>query len=463
MTKSAPKGAPSFRTGDVVELTFDDLLANGQGVGRSGGLVVFVSGPLPGERARVRVVQVKANYAVGEVVDWLEQSPERVTPFCEVFGRCGGCQVQHLAYDAQLRWKEAIVRSALERIGHLAAPPVAPAIGMNVPRGYRNKMALVVRATRSGPVFGFYAARTHDVVPIHTCPVVRPELDGWIAGLEKAATERTTAAVFNGARHVVARVGTATGRGAVAVTTERRSVELAQRGTALMRVLPGVAGVVNSFEPTSVNAILGRKQSTVAGDGEIEESIGDIHFRVSAASFFQINSAMVERIFAFTKPLVKVGMRLADFYCGAGTFALFFASCGATVLGIEENGAAVNEARANAARNHCEQATTFITGKVEQAIRAQAVATFLKTADAVFLDPPRRGTDGATLGAIVEARVPAVWYLSCDPATLARDIAILVNGGYRLSNVQPFDMFPQTGHVEALATLEFAGENAAAT
>jgi 23S rRNA (uracil1939-C5)-methyltransferase len=445
---------PPLEPGDVVEIDCTDLIAKtGQAVGRADGMVVYVLGPVPGERARVRVETVKAKYAVGELLELLSTSEDRVEPFCAVFGMCGGCQVQHLAYPAQLRWKREIVAGALRRIGGIAGADVPATIGMDEPRAYRNKMALVV--DRSGPTaaFGFYAARTHDVVPIDSCPVVMPRLDGDLSGLWAAALDPSSAPAFADARHVIARAAQSSGQGVVSITTERASQALAAAAPALAGHLPDVVGISNSFEPPSENAVLGRRHVTLVGNAEIEEEIGGIRFRVSPASFFQVNGEMVGNIFAYLAPLVDPSARIVDLYCGAGTFALYFAKRGARVTGVEENPNAVREARANAELNGVAAQTAFITGRVDAALRSGRGAAALAGADVVFLDPPRKGTDRGTLEALTAAKPPQIWYLSCNPATLARDLAFLVAGGYRLGPVQPFDMFPQTGHIEALAVL----------
>jgi 23S rRNA (uracil1939-C5)-methyltransferase len=433
-----------------------DLLANGQGVGRVSGIVVFVWGPLPGERARVRITMVKAKYVVGEMIELIERSDDRVEPFCPAFGECGGCQVQHLAYAAQLDWKRAMIESALRRIGGIRDATVAAPVGMAHPRAYRNKMALVVRARESGPEFGFYQARSHDIVPIEACPTAHPQLDATIGNLWKAARDPALRPAFAGARHVVARVGDASGEAIVSITTDRASPTLPPLANALQAALPGTAGVANSYDPSSANAVLGRKHVRLSGSSEVEDEIGGVKFRVSAASFFQINPEIVAEIFRFIAPAIEDGSRFVDLYCGPGTFSLFFARNGARVLGIEENPSAVREARANAHSNGLGALTTFIAARVEQAMHHGQGAKELASATVAFLDPPRKGTDEATLAAIVAARVPRVWYLSCNPATLARDLAQLVAAGYVLDVVQPFDMFPQTGHVEALAALRLA-------
>jgi 23S rRNA (uracil1939-C5)-methyltransferase len=439
--------------GDVVEIEVTDLLSNGQGVGRASGLVVFAWGPLPGERARVRISLVKAKYAVGETLELLSTSPDRKEPFCRVFGVCGGCQVQHLAYAAQLAWKKTMVDNALRRIGGLADAKVAEPIGMADPRAYRNKMALVVRDGAQGPEFGFYQARSHDVVPIETCPVVAPELDRLIGGLWGAARDRATKSAFAGARHVVARAGRSTGQSVVTITTERPSPTLRRSAAVLQRTLRGAVGVANSFDPAGANAVMGRKTVVLAGRGDIEEEIDGVRFRVSTASFFQTNSEMVGRIFEFLRPRIRDGQRIVDVYCGAGTFSLFFARHGAVVLGIDDNRAAVREADANAERNGLGGKASFIAGRADRLLREGRARDAVTSADVVFLDPPRKGSDEATIGAIAGARVPHVWYLSCNPATLARDLGQLLAAGYLVDAVQPFDMFPQTGHIEALTML----------
>jgi 23S rRNA (uracil1939-C5)-methyltransferase len=401
----------------------------------------------------VRIESVKAKYAVADLVEILRRSLDRAEPFCEVFGTCGGCQVQHLAYPAQLRWKHGLIENALRRLGGIQDARVGFPICMDVPRAYRNKMALVVDHKSANPTFGFYAARTHDIVPLTTCPVVMPQLDRYIAGLTAAAREPETAAGFGDAHHVIARVGSASGEGVVSLTTEKASPALAAAGSALAAHLPGAVGIANSFEPSSENAVMGRRHALIFGRAEMEEAIDGVRFRVSPASFFQVNSEMVGRIFAYMAPHLAGVRRIVDLYCGAGTFALFFAKRGVRVVGIEENPNAVREARANALLNGVEEMTAFLAGRVDAVLRSRRGAETLQAADVAFLDPPRKGSDEATLDALLRAKPPHVWYLSCNPATLARDLAHLIAGGYRLDAVQPFDMFPQTGHIEALATL----------
>ena len=220
VTGLQPGPSSTLRTGSIGVVEFSDLLANGQAVGRFDGMVVFVDGPLPGERARVRLTEVKAKYAVGEVIERESTSPDRAEPFCPVFGECGGCQVQHLAYPAQLAWKHRIVSDALTRIGGFSDVVVKAPIGMDVPRAYRNKMALVVHANGPDPVFGFYRARSHDLVPIEACPIVLDPLSAAIGGLLEAARDPETAPAFTHVNHVVMRAGLTSPSGVLSLTTD---------------------------------------------------------------------------------------------------------------------------------------------------------------------------------------------------------------------------------------------------
>lgn len=444
----------ALRPGTELDLLFTDLLASGQAVGRAGGLVVFCFGPLPHEHARVRITLVKPSYAVAEPIALGEASPERAQPFCSVFGICGGCQVQHLAYPAQLRWKREMLRNALARIGGIADGRVRDVIGMADPRAYRNKIALVVERRESGAVVGFYRQRSHDLVPLDGCPVVVPQLDAYIGILAAAAPDSPTARALGQARHFVARHLQATGEAIVSVTTERPSEAVATAAPDLLRRLPGAVGIVNSFEPASRNAVLGRHRRLLAGEACIEECIAALRYRVSDASFFQVNTEIVARIFETIESELPAARKVVDLYCGMGTFSLLFARRGALVEGVEENAHAVAEAQANATLNELQGSVHFCARTVEAYVRSARGRERLASADLVFLDPPRKGSDETTLRAIVDSGAPRVSYLSCDPATLARDLKFLTAKGYRLTTVQPFDMFPQTGHVEALAILE---------
>jgi 23S rRNA (uracil1939-C5)-methyltransferase len=277
------------------------------------------------------------------------------------------------------------------------------------------------------------------------------------AALERLDASRSTDTMQNvlrDARHLVARSADATNQVVLTITTNGPSENAGRAASELLREVPGLVGVSNSFELSSENAIVGRKRRLLAGSAEIEEAIARVRYRVSAGSFFQINVEIVGRIFQTLDPhLVRPG-RIVDLYCGVGTFSLYFAKHGWSVVGVEESPQAVAEAVVNSRLNRLERHVDFITGQVERTIGSPALRLALREADAVFLDPPRKGCDPSALTALARANVPKIWYLSCDAATLARDLNLLVAKGYRLNTVQPFDMFPQTGHVETLVFLE---------
>jgi 23S rRNA (uracil1939-C5)-methyltransferase len=452
-SETARSGPPAVTVGAEYELAFTDLLANGQAVGRAAGIVVFCFGPLPQERARVRVTAVKPNYAIGELVRLLSPSPFRTTPFCSVFGTCGGCQLQHLSYPAQLTWKTDTVRGALARIGGFHDVAVRDAVGMTHPRAYRNKMSLVVDHRSGIPTIGFYKQRSHDVVPIDSCPIVTPQLSDSISRLNRARTVPEVNEALEVTRHVVARNARSSGESVVTLTTRKLAPEVARAADSLMRLFPGAVGLTNSYELNSENAIMGRRHRTLVGRSDIEEVLDGVRYRVSAGSFFQVNVEIVGRIFDFMRSGLEHPRRIVDLYCGAGTFALFFARHGCQVYGVEENAQAILEAEGNATLNGLENWVRFRSGRVEEVVQTPEAHAAMREADIIFLDPPRKGSDEATLGAIARSKAPFVWYLSCDPATLARDLKFLAANGYRLGMVQPFDMFPQTGHVETLVTL----------
>jgi 23S rRNA (uracil1939-C5)-methyltransferase len=427
----------------------DDLLANGQGVGRAAELVTFVTGALPGETVRVAVDAVKQNYVSSHAIEILERSPDRVESVCPVFPQCGGCQSLHLRYDAQLAWKRRMVKDALTRLGGLSNVEVVPTVAPQLIDGtrYRNKVSLVPRLASGRGEVGFYAARSHHVVPIKNCPVLLPWLDDAVRALVSLVA--TTPTLLHGVRHIVARTGLARKTLVVAFCTVRRQPELAQHVDTLRKEIPGLTGFVESFDPASANAIFGRHFATLWGSPETIERVGQTSFHFGIASFFQINTSVLELVADLLLQRLSDARRVVDLYSGVGTFAVMLGKRGVAVVGVESYSSAVDEAAANAAINGVTTAA-FECVPVIDAVTGKRGHTLLDGADAVILDPPRRGCEPAVLHALAGARVPRVEYLSCNPATLARDARLLVDAGYTLGSTTPFDMFPFTGHVEAL-------------
>ncbi|MDQ6767056.1 MAG: 23S rRNA (uracil(1939)-C(5))-methyltransferase RlmD [Candidatus Eremiobacteraeota bacterium] len=428
----------------------DDLLANGQGVGRADKLVVFVTGALPGEEVRVAVDAIKANYVSAHAVDILEPSPDRVASVCPVFPRCGGCQTLHLRYEAQLTWKRRMLVDALTRLAGLSPVDVSETVASPLIDGtrYRNKVSLVPQVDGGRGQIGFYAARSHRVVPVDHCPVLLPWLDHAVRAL--ASVVEKSPALLNGVRHIVARTGLAHKTLVVAFCTARRQPQLATQVDMLRQQIPGLTGVVESFDPSSANAIFGRRFATLWGSAETIERVAGASFHFGVASFFQINTGVLERISERLLETLAGARRVVDLYSGVGTFAVILGQRGVAVTGVESFARAVDEAAANAAINSVTTAL-FERAAVDEAVIGKRGQTLLAEADAVILDPPRSGSQAEVLRALAGARVPHIEYLSCNPATLARDARVLVDAGYRLGGVTPFDMFPHTGHVEALA------------
>jgi 23S rRNA (uracil1939-C5)-methyltransferase len=434
-------------------ILIDDLLANGQGVGRAEKLVTFVTGALPGELVRVAVDAVKPNYVSTHAVEILERSPERVDSVCPAFPRCGGCQTLHLSYQAQGEWKRRMVHDSLSRLGGFDGVEVSPTVTTDLIDGtrYRNKVSLVPQVVGNRGSIGFYAARSHRVIPIERCPVLLPWLDDAVRALVSLAAR--TPSLLQGVRHIVVRTGAARQTLVLAFCTARREEGLTAHISELRARVPGLTGIVESCEPASANAIFGRRFATLWGSAETVERVATATFRFGIGSFFQINTAMLEQIWGRLSKSLEGAARVVDLYCGVGTFAVMLGQRGVAVTGVESFRQAVDEAAANAAINGVTSAA-FESVAVVDAVSGERGRTLLAGADAVILDPPRRGCEPEVLRALAGARVSRIEYLSCNPATLARDSRVLVDEGYALGPVIPFDMFPYTGHVETLA--EFA-------
>lgn len=430
-------------------LVLEDLLDNGQGVGRVGGLVAFVTGGLPGETVTIAVDAIKRNYISAHVASILERSTDRVDSRCPVFGRCGGCQALHLNYEAQLRWKQRLVRDALERIGGLANVRVEEVVAdeRGAREGYRNKATLVVEPGQA-PRLGFYAARTHRVVPIDACPVLLPRLDAAVRGLIAFAGEQPL--LFADVHHVVARASATARDLMLSFNTERPNRALGRAVHDLRHRVSGLTGLAASWQRESANAVFGKRSATLFGSPLTTETVAGTRLCFGIASFFQINTAMLERVCARLLETCARARRVVDLYCGVGTFAVMFGARGASVTGVEGYAPAVDEAVANAARNGVTTAA-FEFADVAVAVSGERGRTLLAGADAVIVDPPRKGCETSVLAALAAARVPRIEYVSCNPSTLARDAQVLVASGYAIERVTPFDMFPHAGHVEILA------------
>jgi len=438
-------------------IVLDDLIENGQGVGRIDGLVAFVTGGLPGERVRIAVDEIKKNYAGAHVVAIEEASGDRVDPGCPVFPRCGGCQTLHLRYAAELAWKRRRVGEALARLGGVKSIDVAEVVTaqpIDAPgRGYRNKAALVCATEHGAARIGFYGARSHRLVPIRGCPVLVDRLQSTVERIIEFADASPDA--LRGVVHIVARAS-ATGRELVVGFACRQANRDIGASVAELRLrIPELTGAVVTWDPASENAVFGRRSAVLWGSPVLRERVGGADFVFGLASFFQINTALLELLAARIVERLRGARRVVDLYCGVGTFAVLLGKAGIPATGVESSRAAVDEAAANAAQNGVTNAA-FECATAAQALSGDRGRTLLAGADAAIVDPPRKGCEDGVLSAIAAAGVPRLLYVSCNPATLARDAAILLGAGYAVRSVQPFDMFPRTGHIEVLAEFERA-------
>jgi len=453
------------RQGETITVEVTGLSHAGEGVGRCQGAVVFLPEVVPGELVRAEVTEIRKGFARARLLEIIRPAPERQEPACALYGACGGCDLQHLAYPAQLRWKAQRVREALARIGGLTEPPVRETLGMDHPYHYRNKVHLQVGLAEGRIVLGFYA-RGSRCVSVRdgqgagtACLLVDRELL-CLAGTVEELLNRYGARVYawqsrrGYLRHVVLRRARATGEGMVVLVTGREEwVQEAAFVDRLRAAAPEVVSVVRNINTAEAKEILGPENVVLAGSGTITEILGPLRFRLGAASFFQVNPVQALQLCRLVTDYAALTGRetVLDVYCGVGTFGLFLAAGARRVVGIEAVPAAVADAQTNAALNGIGNAA-FRAGAAEVLIPALVAEG--GRPDVAVLDPPRRGCDRRVLAALADANVPRLVYVSCDPATLARDLGYLAARGYVVRDVQPVDMFPHTHHVECVAVAD---------
>ena len=440
--------------GETLEIDIDGQGHAGQGVGRHVGVAVFVPGALPGERVQVRVRRIAKRHLEAELLAVLSAAADRQKPPCILAERCGGCSLQHAAYAAQAAWKQGLVSDALQRLAHLPGS-VAPIWEAPAPLGYRNRAWIPLERDNEGKLrAGYYRRGSHRIVNMNRCPVLDPRIDALIAPL-KADLERSGWPVDvnlsdgGGLRHLGLRVGHHTGERLIClVSSHSRLPGLEAMAELWMDRWPGLVGVLLNLQPKANNVVMGPETRCIAGRSWLEERFGGLPVRIGADTFFQVNTPQAERLIA---PLVEFFLPcdglVLDAYCGIGTFSLPLAAAGLEVLGLEIHPASVQQARSNAERLGLRQAR-FEEGDVASTLGSQ-----LAEINGLLVDPPRRGLSPEVLQAIAGFGPSRLAYVSCDPTTLARDLAHLHAAGYQLQSVQPIDFFPQTSHVESLALM----------
>jgi len=450
------------RRGDRITIRIDDLAFGGEGVGRAGGYVVFVRGGLPGDLLTVRMVDPRARFGRAEIEVVEEASPHRVAAPCVYFGRCGGCRLQHMTYEAQLAFKEKQVRDCLQRLGGLGEFELRPIVGAPEIFGYRNKMEFTVAGEAGNPRIGLHAAERYDVVlDIERCLLQSETMNALLQeAREQAQTRRLSVYDQESGegllRFVTLREGRRTGEAMVNIVAAAPEVEaLAPVAQALRVRVPATASVVLNVNGKKASVAVGTEEHVLHGRDHITERLAGVTFQISANSFFQTNTRQAERLFEIVAEAAELtgGETLMDLYSGTGAISLLLARRCRRVYGIEVAAAAVADAVRNAAANDIPNCT-FLPGEVRHVLPA-LLAEGVR-ADVVVADPPRAGFHPKALRALAALAPARMVYVSCNPATLARDVGDLTRAGYRLEWVQPVDMFPHTPHIEAVARLSKA-------
>lgn len=440
------------------EMTCESFGQDAQGVCRHDGIAVFVPGLLPGERARVRIVKPEKRYAFGRIEELLEKSPNRAEPFCPIYKRCGGCVCQHMTYETSLAFKRRQVQDLLERVGGLSIE-VPPVLGMAHPFGYRNKGAYPVAQVGGAPACGFFAPRSHDLIPLlqNGCAIQGEDsakatqaVLAWMRQNNVPAYDELTGRGL--VRHIMTR-STTHGELMVVLVVTRADIPKADQLIELLKAaVPGLCSICLSINSRRTNVILGTDIRVLWGKGTMEDTLCGLRFSVSPLSFFQVNPAQTEKLYGLA--LEYAGLTgsetVVDAYCGAGTISLLLAQKAKKVIGIEIVPEAIQNANENAVRNHIENAE-FRVGATEELL-PRLIADGLRP-DVIVLDPPRKGCDPAVLEAIIAAAPKRVVYVSCGAPTLARDAKLLAEGGYTAEKVQCVDMFCWTGAVETVMVM----------
>ena len=441
------------------EVDVVDIGQGGVGIGKHDGFTVFVDGGLISDKLKVKITKSKKNYAVGEIVEIIEKSPFRVERVCsDKLSDCGGCQIQELDYQKQLDIKTNEVKQTISRIGKLNDTLVHPTLGMENPFRYRNKAQFPIQKIDGKTVIGFYKKKSHDVIPTDKC-IIQHDVNDKIIKIIKTYIKAYNVSIYDEKthtgvlRHLVTKVGFETKEVMVVLVANGKKLPyLNELASVLKENVPGFKTLVLNTNREKTNVILGKENKVIYGDGKINDYIGDLVFEISPLSFFQVNPSQTEVLYnkALEYADLKENDTVFDIYCGIGTISLFLAQKAKKVYGVEIVGDAIKDAKINAKLNKLEN-TEFFVGKAEEVV--PKLYKEGKTANVVVVDPPRKGCEESVLDTIVSMEPDKVVYVSCNPSTLARDLAYLDEKGYKCKEIQPVDMFPHTMHVESVALL----------
>jgi 23S rRNA (uracil1939-C5)-methyltransferase len=440
----------------TIEIT--GMTHEGQGVGRIDNFTIFVDGAITEELVEIKVIKVTKSYGVGKLLNILRPSEDRIKPFCSVYKRCGGCSLQHMDYNAQLKFKTDLVRETIRRIGKLENVVVHDTIGMQKAFNYRNKAQYPVASINGEVVIGFYARRSHDVIHSDKCQI-QDELSDRVRNIVRDFIMKNKISVYDEGtrkgliRHVMTRKGFKTGEVMVVLVINGDDIPKKQELVdTLVSKIKEIKSVVLNVNTGNTNIIMGKENIIIYGNGYISDFIGKYRFNISPLSFFQVNPLQTEVL--YNKVLEYAGLTggetVFDLYCGTGTIALFLSEKAKKVYGVEVVEDAIVDARKNAEINGVTN-VEFMVGEAEKVI--PDLYSRGVRADVVVVDPPRKGCDEVLLKTLVDMQPERIVYVSCNPATLARDLGYLGERGFKALEVQPVDMFPWTSHVECVTLM----------
>lgn len=450
-----------FNKNDILEVRIESMGYEGEGIGKINGFPIFIPDALEGEVVTTKIVKAKKNYAYGKLVEILEPSSSRHIPICNLYNRCGGCNIQHLSYEGQLEFKRKRVFDCITRIGKIDEFIIHHTLGMENPYSYRNKVQLPVGVSKnsnSTASIGFYAPRTHDIIDMNTC-YIQDEVADKVVKLTRRWINKYNVAPYDESthsgiiRHIMVRKAFKTNEVMVVVVTNGEELPNVDSFVDLMKKnIEGITSIVQNINKDNTNVILGKKCKTLWGKDYITDYIDKFAFNISPLSFYQVNPIQTEVLYSKALEYAELtGDEVVfDAYCGTGTISLFLSQKAKKVYGVEIVPEAIEDAKKNAEQNNIDNAE-FLVGKAEEVI-PEMINKGIK-ADVVVVDPPRKGCDEKLLRAIADMGPERVVYVSCDPSTLARDLRILDRLGYSTLEVQPVDMFPQTAHVETVVKL----------
>ena len=448
-----------IKKNDIYEFKIDDLGAAGEGIGKINGYTIFVKDALIGDVILAKVIKTKKSYGYGRLLEILKPSPHRAEARCPVAKACGGCQIQHLDYREQLAFKENKVRNLLKRVGKLDSFHMDPIIGMENPYFYRNKAQFPVGINKDGQIItGFYAGRTHSIIDTRHCYIQAPANEeimetvrAWMEAYQIQPYDETTGKGL--IRHILTRVGFKTGEIMVCLVVNGKNLPHSESLVQALVQMNGMTSISMNINQENTNVILGNEVVPLWGQNHITDYIGNVKYEISPLSFYQVNPVQTEVLYgkALEFAALQEGETVWDLYCGIGTISLFLAQKASKVFGVEIVPQAIEDARRNARINGFHNVEFFV-GKAEEILPREYEKNHIY-ADVIVVDPPRKGCDQSLLDCMVKMQPKRIVYVSCDPATLARDLSVLTEGGYKVERVQCVDMFPHSVHVETVCLL----------